>query len=224
MSPIWNNRLTVARMPGGVPPTAVLLVAVLALAGCASGPRDADTAGAEGSEVVAALTPELETGYASALEFLAAADPASALPLLVEVVAARPDLAGPLVNLGIAQAATGDLEAARATLEKATALRPGAAEPWNELGLVNRRLGDFEGARNAYETALRCDPAYAKAHFNLAVLLDLYLQESAPALAHYEQYRELADPPDENVDVYIADLARRVENDLRTAGVVDENL
>ena len=191
------------------------------LGGCASGPRGSSaTADEEGSTVPL----EVQEQYVRALDLLDQADYAAARELLDAVILAQPALAGPRINLGIAYAREGQLELAEAAFLGAVEQRPAAAEAWNELGVVYRRLGRFLSAREAYESALEHAPEYAMAHFNLAVLLDLYLRKPEPAIEHYRAYQALAKEPDKQVDTWIVDLERRVEADRRTAGVVDENL
>ena len=50
---------------------------------------------------------------------------------------------------------------------------------------------------------------YARAHFNLAVLGELYLQDMNLALNHFRAYQNLQKLPDENVANWIVDLERR---------------
>jgi len=68
--------------------------------------------------------------------------------------------------------------------EPAVATDPAKAVVLNRLGIAYRRLGRFADARTAYEQALAADPASADAECNLAILLDLYLDDPASALPH----------------------------------------
>jgi tetratricopeptide (TPR) repeat protein len=208
-------------------PVLLLSLTGALLCGCAGGPRvdemsaGGQTVGEDGELVVSA---QVKEQYAEALLLLDQAEYAEAVAMLDQVIVAQPTLAGPRINLGIALARDGDLDAAQTALLGAVEQRPEAAEAWNELGVVYRRMGRFLSAQEAYETALSHAPDYAMAHFNLGVLFDLYLRKPADALAQYQQYRSLASEPDAQVDTWISDLERRVEADQRTAGVVDENL
>jgi Flp pilus assembly protein TadD len=99
----------------------------------------------------------------------------------------------------------------------------------HQLALSYRMKGRMNDARAAYERALELDPAYADAHLNLGILLDLYLGESALALTHFERYVALA-PSGSDVAVgkWIADIKGRVKPasvaavDLKTGQVKPE--
>ena len=119
-----------------------------------------------------------------------------------------PALAEPSINLGIVLQGAGHLDEAAAALQRGTERAPGNAVAWNELGLVRRALGKFPEAKTAYEQAIAADPGYAPAHRNLAVLLDLYLQDPKAALPEMEQYQKLSGE-DKPVNSWIAELRHR---------------
>jgi len=79
---------------------------------------------------------------------------------------------------------------------------------WNEYGLTLRQAGKFPEARAAYEHALEVNPAYAPAHRNLAVLLDLFLNDSLTAQTEFETYKSLTNE-DKPVTGWIAELKSR---------------
>jgi lipoprotein NlpI len=85
---------------------------------------------------------------------------------------------------------------------------PGSAMAWSELGVTLRQEGRFVDARAAYAKALECDPAYAPAHRNLGVLLDIYLAEPLAALPEFERYQQLSGE-DKPVSTWIAELRTR---------------
>jgi len=93
-------------------------------------------------------------------------------------------------------------------LRRAVQIDPGSAVAWSELGVTLRQEGRFVDARAAYEKALECDPAYAPAHRNLGVLLDIYLAEPVAALPEFERYQQLSGE-DKPVSTWIAELRTR---------------
>lgn len=102
--------------------------------------------------------------------------------------------------------------------------RAGAADPLgarlnNQLGIAYRRAGRFADARAAYERAIAADPALADAECNLGILLDLYLDDPAAALPHYERYQALAGDADARVGAWLAELRTRLGLVQRTAEV-----
>jgi Flp pilus assembly protein TadD len=90
------------------------------------------------------------------------------------------------------------------------------AVAYNHLGVVLRQRGQFEQARQSYETAIRINAAYASAHLNLGILNDLYLQDLATALRHYQRYQVLTGDSDKQVAKWIIDLERRVQASKNT--------
>jgi Flp pilus assembly protein TadD len=104
-------------------------------------------------------------------------------------------------------------------LEAALGLEPANAEGQNRLGIAYRRLGRFKDARAAYDRAIAADPSMPAPHRNLAVLLDLYLAQPAPALEQYEQYQRLDGGADPEAAAWLAELRTRMNQTQRTAEV-----
>lgn len=71
-----------------------------------------------------------------------------ALEHLKVAVAARPEDARNINNLGAAYASKGDMEAAAEQFEKAVSLEPDYAEAYRNLGLALQHLGRLEEARD----------------------------------------------------------------------------
>jgi len=125
------------------------------------------------------------------------------------VISREPGLAGPHANLGILYARTGRPAQALESLKQAIRLNPDRAVYYNEIGMMSRREGKFDEARRYYAKALDLDPNYAYAHLNIGILYDLYLQDTAKAMQHYQRYRELTPSEAGTVTKWIADLQQR---------------
>jgi len=82
------------------------------------------------------------------------------------------------------------------------------AQTWTEYGVTLRLAGKFAEARSAYEHAIAVNPAYAPAHRNLGVLLDLFLDDSVTAQSELETYKTLTGE-DKPVSGWIAELRSR---------------
>lgn len=193
----------------------VLLLA-LALAGCAT-VRDTRV-GAPSGATTETPSPELQSTYDALLARLQSGD-ATAVTDLEKFSTAHPDLAGPLLNLGLARAKAGDEAAAQDYFQRATQVCTNCGPAWNELGVLGRRQGRFADAEQAYLRAIELQPGYAAAYYNLAVLYELYLPRPELALQNYERYLQLggAEGVSPDVEKWVADLRRRVGTTAKTA-------
>src|SRR5882672_1719213 len=147
--------------------------------------------------------------YQQALAALGAGRYAEAERALLALIRREPELAGPRANLGILYARTGHSAQAIESLKQAISLNPDRAVYYNELGMLSRREGRFDEARRYYARALELDPNCAHAHLNIGILYDLFLQDPAQAMQHYQRYRELTPAEAGTVAKWIADLQQR---------------
>lgn len=187
----------------------VLLTVAFALGGCAgSAPTRVMDAEASAEPVFPA---DATDRYAHALGWMDAGEDARAADEFRALAADYPDYAGPLVNLAILESRLGNTDAGINLLSNAVVICENCAPAWNQLGILYRRQGRFAEAESAYLKALAADPDYALAHYNLGVFYDLYQQQPANAVEHYERYVALSGAGDPApVDKWIADLRRRI--------------
>lgn len=147
--------------------------------------------------------------YANAMGLMANNQDADALSLLQSIARKAPSFSGPLVNQAVILLRQKQYAEAEKQLHAALAINARNPYAYNLMGIALREQGKFADARAAYETALSIDPNYAKAHFNLGVLADLYQQDLPFALTHYERYQALQSKPDPAVANWIVDLQKR---------------
>jgi tetratricopeptide (TPR) repeat protein len=145
-------------------------------------------------------------------------DYAAARKAYQRVLDLAPDNVLGLVNLGVVEFSTGNMEKAEELLKKAVALRLENPAAWmtlsqavlqdprnprarNYLGVVIGRKGWIDGAQAELRRAVELDPTYADAHYNLAVF---YLEEKPPALElarrHYYRAVELGAEKDAAIE------------------------
>lgn len=155
------------------------------------------------------LAREIEPDFRAALEAFRSGRLDEAERAFARLAERAPDFFGPQANLGLVLSARKDWARAEAALRRALELRPESAEVWNELGVIARAQGRFPDAQSAYEKAVALRPDWSVAHFNLAVLCDLYLRNYDCAVEHYQRYRDTAAAPDARIEAWIADVQRR---------------
>lgn len=149
------------------------------------------------------------TQYAQAMTALRAGNDDQALALLRDLSNRYPNLSGPLLNQAILLRKKGRLTEAEDLLKKSMTSPTQNPRVMNELGVVSRELGNFKQAKAAYESAIRLAPGYDRAHYNLAVLADLYLNDTALAIKEFEMYQSLQETRDKKVDGWLKELKRR---------------
>jgi len=135
-----------------------------------------------------------------------------AIVLLEKIIEKSPGVTAPYVDIAIAYQRTGRPEQAEENLKTALDLFPEHPVACNEYGLLYRRTGRFTEAQAMYEKAIARFPDYYPAHRNLGIVCDLYLNDPACALEHYEIYSE-ARPEDKQVKLWVADLRARLGRD-----------
>jgi tetratricopeptide (TPR) repeat protein len=152
---------------------------------------------------------DVREDYDAAVRFLRQEQYELGIERLVAVTEKAPEVTAPYIDLGIAYAASGDLERAETALQTAARLSPGHPIVHNELGILYRKTGRFAAARESYEQALATYPGFHFARRNLAVLCDLYLADLDCALRHYQAYLDSVGD-DEEVAIWIADISNRL--------------
>lgn len=208
-----------------------ITLALLATVGaCASAPevvkkpveavqQVVSTAVAAVTPAEAPVNPQAQATFDAARAHLRAGRTADAERGFRDVIARHPELGGAHANLGLILRNAGKLDESVVALERAVEVSPKQAVFHNQLGVSHRHKGQFQKARNAYEQAIALDENNADAHLNLGVLLDLYLADSALALAHYERYLAMSPAGDAAVGKWVADLRNRKPASVAQADV-----
>lgn len=132
--------------------------------------------------------------------------------VLKQLAEKNPKLSGIHLNLGIVYRNKGDVEKAAVEFNRAISANMKNVEAYNQLAVLKREAGDFAAAESLYQKALGIWPFYPEGHKNIAILYDLYLGKPEQALPHYQAYQQLLPAPDKQVDSWVADLQRRLNN------------
>lgn len=193
----------------------MVFILVLLLAGCAATGPGGDAVKSEVAEVQPKVDPVIAAAYESALSAMRDGKNTQAEAALRQFAEKYPTFSGPRTNLGILYFRENKLEQAKAEFQAALEINPNNVVSLNHLGIISRGEGKFTEARAFYEKALQIDPAYAYAHLNYGILLELYMGQLPEALEQYKRYQELTKAAgmeeDKEVVKWIVDLDRRVK-------------
>ncbi len=187
------------------------------LIGCAGGPAEQADSGVSTAAASTAIKPadvdsSTKAAYNKAINAMKNGRDDSAIRQFQAITQTHPNLAAAFVNLGLIHLKYKRYEKAEKSLLQATTIQPADPVGQTHLGLVYRHLGKFKEAQQAYDQALKSDPKYSFAHLNAGILYDIYLNDLARALNHYQQYQALTNNADKKVDKWIIDLQRRVKS------------
>lgn len=187
----------------------ILLVLLAGCAGTSSMERDNTR---DKQEII--ISDELKKMFEEGLELLKVGNYQAAVDAFKHIVEKEPNVAGPFVNLGIAYTELGQYQEAEQTLLQALQINAQHLVANNRLGLLYRRMGKFSEARLAYQRALKANSSYALAHLNLGILCDIYLQDIACAIHHFEEYQLLKPEESQQVAIWLADLKQRAPTNV----------
>ncbi|MDH5611422.1 MAG: tetratricopeptide repeat protein [Gammaproteobacteria bacterium] len=133
-----------------------------------------------------------------------------AIELFETVVHESHDFGDAYTYLGLQHLQKNDLDKADRAFEKAILLDSTNFVAYNHRGVILRNRGDFSAANMMYQAAIKYNPDYANAHFNIAILYDIYLYDLEKALYHYRTFQALSGESDKLVEKWIIDLERQI--------------
>lgn len=185
------------------------------LIGCASSPTETV------SDPLAGVPPAALARYADGLAALESGHVVRATATFEGLARDYPRSTGPLRQLAWLAADAGDAAAGFDYLVRALEICEACAPVLTDLGVMHRQRGEFDAAEQAYRDALAADRDYAAAHFNLAVLYELYRMQPRVAIEHYERFLALEeDAPDaRQIRAWVAELERQAQNVSSTAQI-----
>ena len=192
----------------------LLPIFLLLLGGCASGPsqKSATDSTTETAQTESGKSPtdELASRYQSALTELGNGNYETAKESLQKIIEIDANLAGPWANLALIHIKQNHYEEAEKKVKIALDKNPEMAQALNIAGVIEYQKGNINNAKNYYQQAITNKPDYALAHYNLALLYDLYLQEIAKAVIHYQHYLELSGHQDKRTRIWVKELKRNL--------------
>lgn len=197
---------------------------ILLLTACASNKpaiQDSAELGPDGQPVAEPLPEGFEDEYRNGLSLMEDEHFDEALQHWADMSVVFGQYPGVWSNLGLAHYQLGNYEEATSAYEQVETIDPTFCPVHALSGVAYRELGRFDDAQASYYAAIDCDPDDGRHYYNLGILLDLYRNDLDSALEFYRKARRLM-PDNEQLNIWVIDLARRVGVDEADPASVDE--
>ena len=197
---------------------------ILLLSACASNKpaiQDSAELGPDGQPVAEPLPEGFEDEYRNGLSLMEDERFDEALQHWADMSVVFGQYPGVWSNLGLAHYQLGNYEEATSAYEQVETIDPTFCPVHALSGVAYRELGRFDDAQASYYAAIDCDPDDGRHYYNLGILLDLYRNDLESALEFYRKARRLM-PDNEQLNIWVIDLARRVGVDEADPASVDE--
>lgn len=149
--------------------------------------------------------------YDKAIVLLKKKQPNKAKPILDKLAISNPDIAVIFVNLSLISFNKKDYENAKKYSQHALSINNKSASANNLLGLIAVKQGRFKQAEKHYLEAIKLKPNYANAHYNIALMYDIYFHDLAQSIKHYKQYLELTGHKDKATAEWVEQLKYSVK-------------
>jgi len=136
----------------------------------------------------------------------------AAKDIFLQFKSTRPELAGPYANLAIIALKQDRPDKALELIKTSLTKNNKLPQALNLLAYLEQADGEIQSAEKHYLEAIKYDKNYALAHYNIALLYDIYLQDIDKAIPHYERYMKLINNTDKNTADWVEQLKRNKEN------------
>lgn len=130
--------------------------------------------------------------------------------LFTEMSQLQPDIAGPWANLALIQMKKGNAKASKKLIDIALQKNPNMPQALNIAGSLSLSSGQLNEAKKYFTQAITHKPDYALAHYNLALLFDVYFQDLPKAITHYQHYLDHLDQEDKETTRWLKGLKSTV--------------
>jgi len=136
----------------------------------------------------------------------------TAKDIFLKLKSTRPELAGPYANLAIIALKQNQPDKALELVKTSLIRNDKLPQALNLLAYIEQENGEIKSAEKHYLEAIKYNENYALAHFNIALLYDIYLQNVDKAIPHYERYMKLINNKDKTTADWVEQLKRTREN------------
>jgi Tfp pilus assembly protein PilF len=177
----------------------LVLIAIIFVASCTNTPQNK-------SKTKSTMTPVEIKQYQEALTNLKSGELEKATSALTKLTQAHPTHMGAAINLAIAYYKNKKLDDASRILASAKKINANIPEVLNLSGLIAVEKGEYNLAEKDYLAAIANKKNYADAHYNLALVYDIFYQDFAKAVSQYEQYLALTGNSDKDTLNWVSEL------------------
>ena len=134
------------------------------------------------------LSPNETVNYQQGLDYLYIQQYTEAQKILEPIAKNHPQHFGAWVNLSTAYYGENNIHAAQNAAQHAVKIDDKEPDIHNLLGLLAVEDKQYKTAEASYLLAIKIAPKFALAHYNLALLYDIYYQDIPTAYKHYNLY------------------------------------
>ncbi len=127
-------------------------------------------------------------------------------------VAQHPEFPGAYLNLAYITRDQQNLDASLLWVDRCLEIDDQIAEAYNHRAQLKLAKGEVHDALQDYRTALSIRNDYLNAHYNLALLYDVYLQDIVASVKHYQAYLDLLPQDDERTREWVQYLNNSIKN------------
>ena len=190
--------------------TAVMAAILFMLvSGCTSSIKPA---GSAKSSQISQLNADEQKGYDEAINAIKSEQDDKAFTILLKITNNHPSHLGAAINLAGIYLRKDKIAEAQTMLQKAKLVNGSAPEVYNLEGLILVASGKYTDAEKSYLSAIRLKEDYPTAHYNLALLYDIYYQDVGNAVIHYERYNELCQGADKKTLGWTEELKQKLKH------------
>jgi Tfp pilus assembly protein PilF len=185
--------------------TKIIILLVLLLSGCAQHPQHRQP------DYKPEITLSNIVVFKKAIASLEQDGTAKAELMFKELINKNPEISGPWINLGLIYFKKNLQSKSEDAVKQALRLNPRNPYALNLQGMLARKKGDIRRAHSLYTEAIKYKNDYAYAHYNLALLYDIYFQDINAAARHYRTYLSLIKEKDKQT----VDWLEQLQNSMK---------
>ena len=190
------------------------LSTVIVLSGCESTPTTVDTTiktlptTPEASDITVAipLSANEISHYEQSLDYLYIQQYSEAEKILVPLTKKHPQHFGAWMNLATTYYGQDNFVAAQQASQRALKINDSEPDIHNLIGLLAIENKEYKDAEKEYLLAIKLAPKFAMAHYNLALLYDIFYQDIPAAYKHYNLYLENIQQEDAKTKEWVEQL------------------